>query len=159
NYDGVQALKDVTLQVKPGEIHALVGENGAGKSTLIKILAGAVHPDKGIIKVQDKEATIRNPKEGLETGISVIYQEIALIPDLTVTENIFLDEFNEKKNIIDWKTLRKRAKEYLESLGFGDINLNARVKDLSVANQQIVEVCKALKRDSKVLVLDEPTAV
>ncbi|NTW70950.1 MAG: sugar ABC transporter ATP-binding protein [Eubacteriaceae bacterium] len=159
SFGGVNALTDVTFRVKPGEIHALMGENGAGKSTLIKILAGAQHPDKGEIKINGKEVRIRNPKEGLENGISVIYQEISLIPDLSVMENIFLDEFNEKKNIIDWKDLRKRAKTYLEKLGFGEINVNDKVKDLTVAYQQIVEICKALTRKSKVLVLDEPTAV
>lgn len=159
SFSGVNALVDVTLKIKAGEIHALVGENGAGKSTLMKILAGALPPDKGVIKIGGKEVKIRNPKEGLDNGISVIYQEISLIPDVTVMENIFIDEFSKKKNLIDWKDLKKRARVYLDSLGFEEIDVNTKVKNLSVAYQQIVEICKALNRKSTVLVLDEPTAV
>lgn len=159
SFAGVHALKDVTFRVRVGEIHALIGENGAGKSTLMKILAGALSPDEGVIKIGGKTVNIRSPKEGLENGISVIYQEISLIPDLSVMENIFLDEFNEKKGLVNWNDLRARAQAYLEELGFGEIDVNAKVKELTVAYQQIVEICKALTRESKVLVLDEPTAV
>ncbi|WP_246169635.1 sugar ABC transporter ATP-binding protein [Alkalibaculum sporogenes] len=159
SFAGVKALVDVTLKVKAGEIHALIGENGAGKSTLMKILAGAQPQDKGTIKIGGREVKIKNPKDGLENGISVIYQEISLIPDVSVMENIFLDEFNEKKNIINWKDLKVRAKKYLDDLGFGEIDVSEKVKNLSVAYQQIVEICKALNRKSTVLVLDEPTAV
>lgn len=159
SYSGVHALNDVTFRVKAGEIHALVGENGAGKSTLMKILAGAIGHDEGTIKINGEEVQIHSPKEGLDLGISVIYQEISLIPDLSVMENIFLDEFNGKKGIVDWKDMKNRAKAYLEKLGFGEIDVNDKVKNLTVAYQQIVEICKALTRNSKVLVLDEPTAV
>ena len=158
-YGGVKALQDVSFQVKPGEIHAVVGENGAGKSTLIKILAGAVHPDSGEIYLNGKKMLIHTPKDGIACGISVIYQELALVGSLTVAENIFIDRLNEKGKLINWKSLRSRAKEVLDSLGFGGIPVTATASQLSVAHQQVVEICKALARNTSVLILDEPTAV
>lgn len=159
SFDGVVALDDVHFSVKPGEIHALVGENGAGKSTLIRILSGALHPDKGEIKIRGQKVHITKPEEGIKHGISVIYQEFALFQHLSVAENIFIDEFRENKGFIDWKSIKRRAKKFLEDVGFGNIDVNARVSDLSVAYQQVVEICKALTRNASVLVLDEPTAV
>ena len=158
-FEGVQALQDVQLSVKPGEIHALMGENGAGKSTLIKVLSGAHLADKGQIFIKGKETKIHNTKDGNANGISVIYQEFALVPHLSVAENIFIDEFGTEYTRIDWKKLRARAKEALEAIGFGDIDPRTTVKDLSVAYQQVVEICKALTRNAEILVLDEPTAV
>jgi ribose transport system ATP-binding protein len=158
-WDGVKALNAVNLQVRPGEIHALMGENGAGKSTLVRILSGAIQKDSGHIFLDGKEIHFANPKQAIEHGISVIYQEFALVYDLTVAENIFIDKLSEKYGIINWKNLRRKAKERLDQLGFSNININYTVKDLSVAYQQIVEICKAVTRNCSVLVLDEPTAV
>jgi ribose transport system ATP-binding protein len=158
-FGGVKALQNVCIQIKPGEIHALVGENGAGKSTLMKILSGAYIKDSGDIYLNGKKANINSPKDGIKNGISVIYQEFALIGSLTVAENIFIDKLNDKGRLINWKSLRERAKKVLESLGFGDIPANKLVSELSVAHQQVVEICKALARESSVLILDEPTAV
>lgn len=158
-FSGVNALTDVSFSLKPGEIHALVGENGAGKSTLMKILAGAILSDSGIIKIDGKERHIASPRISKELGISIIYQEFMLAPHLTVLENIYLDRLTEKGLLIDWKTLRKRTKTLLDELGFGEIDPNTRVGDLSVAYQQIVEICKSLSRNANVLVLDEPSAV
>ncbi len=158
SFDGVKALQDVSFSVRPGEIHALMGENGAGKSTLIRVLSGAHEADSGEIFLKGEKVSICNPKDGIQHGISVIYQEFALVQHLSVAENIFLDEFRSKK-YINWKEMRQRARESLESIGFSDINVNARVMDLSVAYQQVVEICKALMRNASVLVLDEPTAV
>jgi len=160
HFGGVTALDGVGLYVKQGEIHALVGENGAGKSTLIKILAGAYLPDAGKIVIDDKEVSIRNPKDGIDQGISVIYQEFALMPDVTVAENIFIDEINASKSkIIRWKKLFADTQEILDRLGFGMISPKSRVGDISIAHRQVVEICKALSRNCKILVLDEPTAV
>jgi ribose transport system ATP-binding protein len=159
HFEGVAALQNVSLAVKPGEIHALMGENGAGKSTLIRVLSGARTADSGEIYLKGKKVEIRNSRDGIAHGISVIYQEFALVPHLSVAENIFINEFGTKYNIVNWKDLKKRAKAALESIGFGDINVNTRIKDLSVAYQQVVEICKALTRDISILVLDEPTAV
>jgi ribose transport system ATP-binding protein len=159
NFGGVHALKNVSLDVKKGEIYALVGENGAGKSTLMKILAGAQAPDSGEIYIEGKSVHIQTPKKGIDLGISVIYQEFALMPDMSVTENIFIDKLNSGMKIINWKQLHSEAKVILEELGFGKIVGSKLVADLSIAYQQIVEICKALSRNTSILVLDEPTAV
>lgn len=158
-FGGVKACQNVSLSVKAGEIHALVGENGAGKSTLMKILSGAYIRDSGDIYINGQKVSITNPKDGLDRGISVIYQEFALIGSLTVAENIFIDKLNEKGRLISWRKLREKARNVLDSLGFGNIPANKVVSELSVAHQQVVEICKALARESSVLILDEPTSV
>ncbi|WP_260472081.1 sugar ABC transporter ATP-binding protein [Bacillus canaveralius] len=159
HFGGVKALTDVSLNVEKGEIHALIGENGAGKSTLMKILAGAYQKDHGEIFIDGKEAKISSPKDVINLGVSVIYQEFMLAPDLSVAENIFIDKLAGSGMLINWKTLKKRAKEQLVKLGFEDIDPEAKVGSLTVAYQQIVEICKCLARESKILVFDEPTAV
>ncbi|WP_316569167.1 sugar ABC transporter ATP-binding protein [Neobacillus sp. YIM B06451] len=159
HFGGVKALTDVSMGIKKGEIHALIGENGAGKSTLMKILAGAYQKDEGQILIEGKEVKIASPKNAMDLGISVIYQEFMLAPDLSVAENIFIDKLVESGMFINWKSLKRRAKEQLVKLGFEDIDPDAKVGSLSVAYQQIVEICKCLTRNSKVLVFDEPTAV
>ncbi len=157
-FEGVHALKSVDLKVKAGEIHAVVGENGAGKSTLMKILSGAYTKDSGEIYLNGKKVEINNPRDGREQGIAVIYQDFALVSDLSVAENIFIKELS-KKRFVDWKELRQNAQELLDELGFGMIDVDATVSRLSVAYQQVIEICKALTGDISVLVLDEPTAV
>lgn len=159
HFGGVQALRNGKLQVKPGEVHGLVGENGAGKSTLIKVLSGAIHQDKGEVLIDGENANIGTPKDSIEKGVAVIYQEFMLAPDLTVAENIFIDHLSLNKGIINWRSLAKKARELLEALGFGNIKPTTLVGDIPVAHQQIVEICKALSRDAKILVLDEPTSV
>lgn len=158
-FGGVKALTDVSLKIKKGEIHALIGENGAGKSTLMKILSGAYQKDSGQIIIDGEEAKISSPKDAKDLGVAVIYQEFMLAPDLTVAENIFIDKLVQSGFIINWKELKRKAKEQLLKLGFEDIDPGAKVETLSVAYQQVVEICKCLTRNSKVLVLDEPTAV
>jgi len=158
SFEGVKALQDVQLQVRPGEIHALVGENGAGKSTLIRVLSGVYAPDSGEVKLSGKPVHFNDPKDGILAGISVIYQEFALVQHLSVAENILLDDFR-NGSFVNWKAMRNKAREHLDNIGFGNISVTARVGDLSVAYQQVVEICKALTRNASVLVLDEPTAV
>lgn len=158
-FGGVKALQDVCIQIMPGEIHALVGENGAGKSTLMKILSGAYTRDSGDILLKGEKVHINSPKDGINHGISVIYQEFALVGSLTVAENIFIDKLSDKGKLINWKKLHERARNVLDSLGFGNIPAGKQVSELSVAHQQVVEICKALARESSVLILDEPTAV
>jgi ribose transport system ATP-binding protein len=159
SFGGVKALDDVGFKVRKGEIHALMGENGAGKSTLMKILSGAYHRDKGQIFIDGKEVHIASPKSGHDHGISVIYQEFALAPHLTVAENILIDNMGSGSPLVNWKRLRKKAQTLLDELGFGGINVSTKVGDLTVAYQQVVEICKAISRKCSVLVLDEPTAV
>jgi len=158
-FGGVAALDNVCFSAKPGEIHALLGENGAGKSTLMKVLAGAIEKDTGKVEIGGQEVSIKNPKQGQDCGISVIYQEFALAKHLTVAENIFIDSLGEGKALVNWKKLKQRAKLVLEEMGFGDIDPSKPVSELTVAYQQVVEICKAISRDAKVLIFDEPTAV
>ena len=160
HFGGVTALGGVDFHVRKGEIHALVGENGAGKSTLIKILAGVHISDAGQIFIDGEEVHVRNPKDGIAQGVSVIYQDFALMPEVTVAENVFIDNINESKSkLINWKKLFENTQEILDRLGFGMISPRAQVKDIPIAHCQIVEICKALSRNCKILVLDEPTAV
>lgn len=159
SFSGVHALEDVSLQIKPGEIHALMGENGAGKSTLIKILSGAYSKDSGTISIDGKQVNIKEPKDGIDNGISVIYQEFALVGDITVAENIYIDKLTGEGRIINWRQLKKNADDLLNKLGFGMINSGAIVNRLTIAYQQVIEIAKALSKNSKVLVLDEPTAL
>lgn len=158
-FSGVYALNGAQLKVKPGEIHALIGENGAGKSTLMKVLAGALQRDDGIVKIEGQEVHFSTPKEGKLAGIATIYQEFMLAPELTVTENIFIDRLNQEGKIIKWKRLTKEAKRLLSEMGFDEIEPGTKVSNLSVAYQQVVEICKSISRNAKVLILDEPTAV
>lgn len=158
-FGGVKALTDVSFKVRPGEIHALIGENGAGKSTLMKILSGACKKDGGKIFLDGEYVEITNPKDAKKSGVAVIYQEFMLAPDLSVAENVYLDELGMSNPIINWRKMRKNTKEQLEKLGFADIRPNSKVRDLSVAYQQMTEICKNLVHNSKILVLDEPTAV
>ncbi len=159
HFGNINALDDISLKVKMGEIHALVGENGAGKSTLIKILSGAYIRDTGEIYIKNAKVEISHPLDAKRLGIAVIYQEFMLAPDLTVAENIYIDRLSNGKSLINWKQLRSDAKRQLEELGFSDIPANAKVANLSVAHQQVVEICKCLSRQARILVLDEPTAV
>lgn len=156
-YGGVKALKGVDLVIKSGEIHALLGENGAGKSTLMKIISGAVSRDKGSIRVNGEDVRFKNTQEAIGKGIGIIYQEFSLVPELSVAENVFLHRL-EKKKWINWASLNKQAENVIEGIGF-QLNVKDRVSELSVADQQIVEIAKALTEDVKVLILDEPSAV
>ncbi len=160
-FPGVRALDNVSMKVISGEVHALVGENGAGKSTLIKILAGVFRPDgnKSVIKIAGEEVELNNPIIAQECGVSVIYQEFNLLPYLSVTENIFLGRLPTKKSgIIDWKKANSNASEILLSLNL-DIDPRTFLKDLSVAQKQIVEIGKALSLNARIIIMDEPSAV
>ncbi|WP_207761352.1 sugar ABC transporter ATP-binding protein [Conservatibacter flavescens] len=158
HFGGVKALQNINLNVKRGAIHALIGENGAGKSTLMKILSGIYIKDGGEIKINGKTVHFTNPKQSKEMGIGIIHQELALAPDLSVAENIFLDDLSFGGPFINWKLLNKKAQEALEKLGF-HIDPKMRLGDLSVAYQQMVEIAKALAKNVNILILDEPTAV
>jgi ribose transport system ATP-binding protein len=157
SFPGVRALHDVSFELRPSEIHALVGENGAGKSTLIKILAGALERDAGDIYVNGMLADLRTPQAAIDAGISVIYQEFNLVPYLSVAENIYLGREPQSWGIIDWKTMRAGARALLDRLGAA-FSETALVNELSVAEQQMVEIAKALSVESRVLVMDEPSA-
>ncbi len=158
SFGGVSALKDVTFKALPGEIHALMGENGAGKSTLMKILSGVYQKDKGQIFVDGEEAHIRNTVNSKKLGIGIIYQEFSLVPELSVAENIFLNRLSKNGFWLRWDKLKKEADVLIKSIGF-TIDPAVKVKSLSIAQQQVVEIAKALSENIKVLILDEPSAV
>lgn len=159
-FPGVKALDNVRLDVKKGEVHALVGENGAGKSTLIKILAGVHQPDPGAkFYFEGKKAKISKPLDATKLGISIIYQDLSLFPNLSVGENIYIGHDSDKKSwsTIDWKKINEIAKKALDELGV-DINPRTEVQQLPIARQQLVEIARALAFDSKLIVMDEPTS-
>ncbi|MDD2586528.1 MAG: sugar ABC transporter ATP-binding protein [Syntrophomonadaceae bacterium] len=158
SFPGVRALKAVDFKAEKGEVHAIAGENGAGKSTLIKILSGAYQPDEGQIYLDEKEIKISTPHSGRIQGISVIYQELSLVPYLTIAENIFLGNMPSKLGAVRRNEMNKRAKKALEDIGF-DLNPSSLVKDLSIVQQQAVEIAKVLVEDAKIVVMDEPTAL
>lgn len=158
-YPGVRALDDVTFELRTGEVHCLVGENGAGKSTLIKILSGAIHKDRGEILLDGKQVDIDSPTDALRQGIGIIYQDFKLVPELSVAENIFLgkEPTREKTPFIDYGSMHRRARAQLLQLG-EEIDTTLSVSSLSVAQQQIVEIAKALTRRVRILAFDEPSA-
>jgi len=156
-FPGVVALKDVSLQVKAGEVLALIGENGAGKSTLIKSCSGAVIPTSGKIIVNDTEYRHMSPQLAADNGIAIIYQEFNNVGELSVAENIFLGRAIRKGIIIDKKAMEKKAAEAFEQLNI-KINPKTLVKDLTVGYQQMVEIAKAIQQNAKILIMDEPSA-
>ena len=158
-FPGVVALDDVSAEFYPGQVHAIVGENGAGKSTLMKVLVGAYLPDEGEIIFQGEQVSFSHPKEAQEDGISIIYQEFNLLPDRTVAQNIFFGREPTKFGLVDRRELNRKTVDVLKELGAEDvISPQAQLNTLSVAQQQIVEIAKAISFDSKVLIMDEPTA-
>lgn len=156
-FPGVLALNQVDFDVCAGEVHALVGENGAGKSTLINILAGVLHPSGGEVFMDGDQITFHSPVDAQHAGISVIFQEFNLIPHLSVAENIFINREPTRKGVIDRKVMNQRSIEALERLEI-DIDPRLPVSSLSVAQQQLVEITRALTFDARVIVMDEPTA-
>ena len=157
-FGGVTALAGVQFQLKKGEIHALMGENGAGKSTFIKVITGVHQPDSGIMLLEGERISPRNTMDSAKLGIAAIYQHVTAFPDLSVTENIFMgQEIKNKLGMYDWRQMNKRAKELIEPLS-KEIDVTKPMGSLSVAAQQLVEIAKALSRDARILIMDEPTA-
>jgi ribose transport system ATP-binding protein len=159
-FPGVLALNGVSLEARPGEVHALLGENGAGKSTLIKIIAGVYHAEAGEIRIDGRPVSVRNPHDAQALGISTIFQEFTLAPDMTVAENIFLGREPLRiraLSIVDRRELIRRTRDVLTSLDL-QIDPDATIRDLGVAQQQMVEIAKALSLDARLIIMDEPTA-
>ncbi|WP_335992202.1 sugar ABC transporter ATP-binding protein [Glycomyces sp. MUSA5-2] len=158
-FPGVRALSDVHLDLRAGEVHAVVGENGAGKSTLMKLLAGIHQKDTGVIRVDGREVDIDSPKAAQDLGISIIHQEFSLMPDLTIAENIYIGR--EPRTglglLVDDRRLNRQTAELFIRLGI-ELDPRTKVADLLVAQQQVVEIAKALSFDARILIMDEPTA-
>jgi ribose transport system ATP-binding protein len=157
-FPGVRALDGVSLSILPGEVHALMGENGAGKSTLMKVLGGIHQPDEGQIIVSEHPVVMSGPLDAKAKGIVFIHQELSLADELSVAENIYLGELPRKRfGLVDWSELEAKTNAILEKLKVG-FDAKTRVGDLSIANQQMVEIARALTVDAKAVIFDEPTA-
>lgn len=159
SFSGVHVLHDVSFEMRAGEVRALAGENGAGKSTLMKILGGIYDCDSGEILIQGEKIGIGSVQDASRHGVSIIHQEIVLVQDMTVGENIFLGrEFKTRSGFVDFRRIYKEASEILGRIGLGDLSPDTVVRELSLSQQQMVEIAKALSANSRILVMDEPTS-
>ncbi len=159
SFAGIKVVSNVSFDIRPGEVHALMGENGAGKSTMIKIMAGLHQADEGDILVNGKVVKFASPKDAHAAGIATVHQELLLFPELTVAENIFLGQTPKTAmGLIDWQAMRVRARDLLNSLDSHDLDIDQKVASLSVGNRQRIEIARALAQDARVLIMDEPTA-
>ena len=158
HFGGVVALRDVDLSLRAGEVHCLVGENGSGKSTLIKIISGVLHPEPGgRIVIEGREYPHLNPVQSTACGIQVIYQDLSLFPNLTVAENIAIAGHLGPPRLVNWRRLHLTAEAAMARIG-ASLDADARVEDLSIANRQLVAICRAMAADAKLVIMDEPTA-
>jgi ribose transport system ATP-binding protein len=157
-YPGVQALNRIGLSVRAGAIHAIAGQNGAGKTTLVKILSGAEAPDSGSIQVGGQRVRFHGPQDAQAAGIQAIYQELSLVPQLSVAENVLLGHLPRRRFPgVDWADMRRQAEQALALVGL-ELDVRQPVSRFSVAEQQGVEIAKALHRNARILLLDEPTS-
>lgn len=156
-FPGVKALNNVQFQLKPGEIHALMGENGAGKSTFIKVITGVHKAEEGEMYLDGKPVDFKGPKDAQAAGIAAIYQHVTAYPDLTVTENIFMGHEEKKRGMIQWASMNEKAEQLLRRLD-ADFHATDEMGALSVAQQQMVEIAKALSMNARIIIMDEPTA-
>ncbi|WP_022884494.1 sugar ABC transporter ATP-binding protein [Glaciibacter superstes] len=159
SFAGVQALRGVNLDVRPGEVHCVLGQNGAGKSTLIKTLSGVHQPDAGEIRWLGEKVTISDPVAALDLGIATMYQELDVVDGLTIAENIFLGHERSTAGVLHARNANRLATQLLTRLGHGEISPNTEVGSLSAATKQIVSMARALSRDTKLIIMDEPSAV
>jgi ABC-type sugar transport system ATPase subunit len=159
SFGPVRVLKDIDFEIRPGEVHALLGENGAGKSTLIKIIAGVIEADSGEMRLDGRPVSFASPREAAASGIATVYQELLLFPELTVAENIHIGHAPlTRLGSVDWPAMRASARALLDSLDSPDLDVDTPVGRLSVANRQRVEIAKALSQEARLVIMDEPTA-
>ena len=157
-FPGVVALKDMSIGIRPGEIHGLIGENGAGKSTLIKVLTGVHTPEEGEIFVDGQKVVFKNPVQSREAGIACVYQELNIVKQLPVTDNVFMGRAVKKGLLLDYPRMHAEAEEALKTLGHPEINVHLECGKLGVGQQQMVEIAKAVSYNAKIIVFDEPTS-
>lgn len=162
SYGAVEALRGVSLDVRPGEIHAVCGDNGAGKSTLIKILAGVEQPDRGEITIDGRAARFDSPTAALKAGLATIHQDLAVAPDMAIYQNIFMGAELTRSllglRLLDKARMRKASLGYMAQLNDSLTDMNSKVNDLSGGQRQAVAICRALRWNASVVILDEPTA-
>ncbi|MDG4822699.1 sugar ABC transporter ATP-binding protein [Asanoa sp. WMMD1127] len=158
SFYGVSVLSNVDIDVHPGEVHAVVGENGAGKSTLMKIASGVHQPDAGTLTIAGQPVTLPNPRAAQAAGVGIIHQEFNLLPERTVAENVFLGREPTRRGLVDRRAMRERTGELLAAVGAETVRPTDRVGQLGIAQQQVVEIVKALSLDARILIMDEPTA-
>ena len=157
-FPGVVALKNMSIGIRPGEIHGLIGENGAGKSTLIKVLTGVHTPEEGEIYVDGQKVVFHNPVQSREAGIACVYQELNIVKQLSVTDNVFMGRAVKKNGLLDYPRMYEEAKQALTTLGHPEIDVKMECGKLGTGQQQMVEIAKALSQNAKVLIMDEPTS-
>ncbi len=157
-FPGVVAMKNMSIGIRPGEIHGLIGENGAGKSTLIKVLTGVHIPEEGEIHVDGQKKIFRNPVQAREAGIACIYQELNIVKQLSVTDNVFMGRAVKKHGLLDYSRMHAEAARVLKSLGHPEINVRSECGKMGVGLQQMVEIAKAVSLDAKLIIMDEPTS-
>lgn len=159
SFPGVVAIDKVDLRVRKGEVHALCGENGAGKSTLMMMLSGVYRPDAGEIFVNGNPVCFQSARDAIDHKIGIVFQELSLVPKLSIAENIFFNRQPIKKSgLVDYKKLNKKAKKMLELFQLDCLSPKTPVEKLSLANQQVIEILKAISEDPKLIILDEPTS-
>ena len=158
-FPGVRALDGVDLVCRPGRVHALVGENGAGKSTLVRILTGNMEPDTGEVRIDGAPVRFSDPREALASGVTAVFQELTVLPAMSVVDNVMLGQERSHRGRLDRSEQRTLARDALARVGLGELDLEAPAETLTLANQQLVEIARALVRETRVLILDEPTAV
>ena len=156
-FPGVTALSDVSLSIHTGEVLALVGENGAGKSTLIKVMTGFHQMDEGEILIDGTPVTFTHPNQAIDAGIACIYQELSIVPDIDVAKNLFLGNWPKKGVFLDNRTMYRKAKEILSRIHL-DVDPHVKASNLSIAQQQMLEIGRALTRDARIIIMDEPTS-
>ena len=156
SFGPVQVLNGVNFDIRAGEVHALMGENGAGKSTLMKILTGIYRADNGILEIDGRPAEVKSPTDAQKLGIAIIHQELNLLPEMTVAENFFLGREWVKGGVLQKNAMQDAANKHLQALQ-ANFTANDYIKDLSVGQQQLVEIARALSADAKVIIMDEPT--
>lgn len=160
SFGGVQALRNIDLKIKHSEVHAILGENGAGKSTLMKIIAGALHPDTGKIRIDENTVEFKGTRDAVEQGISIVYQEPTFFSELSVLENFFVGEMETKAfGVVDWNRMALKASKALKQMGLPVSLLGKKMSDLSIGTQQLVLIAKGIHKKARLLILDEPTSI
>jgi ABC-type sugar transport system ATPase subunit len=159
DFPGVRALDGVGLACRPGRVHAVIGENGAGKSTLVRVLTGQMQPDSGELTLDGTATRFDDPRQALAAGVVTVHQELTLLPAMSVADNVMLGQEPVHRRLLDRRRQQATAREALERVGLGALDLSARAETLSLATQQLIEIARALVRRSRLLILDEPSAV